>query len=97
LINSFGNNETEDIFHLRHTKASRKLLPVALHGIAKRKLNMIAVASQLIDLRIPPANRLEALKGSRAGFYSIRINDQYRIIFRWTNSGADDVEILDYH
>jgi proteic killer suppression protein len=97
LINSFGNNETEDIFHLRQTKASRKLLPVALHSVAKRKLNMIAVASQLIDLRIPPANPLEALKGSRAGFYSIRINDQYRIIFRWTNSGADDVEVLDYH
>jgi len=62
-----------------------------------RKLDMLARAHALIDLRAPPGNRLEALKGEREGFYSLRINDQYRIVFRWQGHGASDVSIVDYH
>ena len=70
------------------------------HGIQKavrRKLRQLQIAGRLDDLRVPPGNRLEALKGDRAGQYSIRVNDQYRICFRWTTAGAADVEIVDYH
>lgn len=69
-------------------------------GIAKivtRKLDMVHYAAKLDDLRSPPANRLEALKGGLAGFYSIRVNDQWRIVFRWTDGGAEDVDVIDYH
>jgi toxin HigB-1 len=65
--------------------------------VATRKLDMIRYADRLIDLRSPPANRLEPLKGELRGFYSIRINERWRIIFRWTPSGATDVDIVDYH
>jgi proteic killer suppression protein len=74
--------------------------PRAWRSIAKialRKLDMIDAAEDLADLRTPPGNRLEALKGDRKGQYSIRINDQFRICFRWTKGGAEDVEIVDYH
>lgn len=74
--------------------------PRAWRGIAKialRKLDMLDAAEALGDLTSPPGNRLEALKGDRKGQHSIRINDQFRICFRWTESGADDVEIVDYH
>ena len=64
---------------------------------ARRKLRQLEIAGRLNDLRIPPGNRLEALKGDRAGRYSIRINDQWRVCFRWTKAGAEDVEIVDYH
>lgn len=67
-----------------------------IDGVARRKLDMIDAAALLIDLRVPPGNRLEALKGERAGQHSIRINDQWRICFVW-NDGAEDVEIVDYH
>ncbi len=69
-------------------------------GVAKvvaRKLDMLDYADQLTDLKSPPGNRLEALKGDLAGFYSVRINDQWRVVFRWTDSGPTDVDILDYH
>lgn len=66
-------------------------------SVARRKIRQIEIAGRLEDLRIPPGNRLEALKGNRAGLYSIRINDQWRICFRWTQGGAEDVEIVDYH
>lgn len=62
-----------------------------------RKLHMLDAATELEDLRVPPGNRLEALKGDRAGQHSIRVNDQWRICFRWTDAGAEDVEIVDYH
>jgi len=62
-----------------------------------RKLRQLEVSARLDDLRVPPGNRLEALKGDRAGLYSIRINDQYRLCFRWTSAGAEEVEIVDYH
>ena len=66
-------------------------------AVARRKLRQLEIAGQLNDLRIPPGNRLEALKGDRAGQHSIRINDQFRLCFRWTDTGAEDVEIVDYH
>jgi len=70
---------------------------VNIESVARRKLRQLEIASRLDDLRVPPGNRLEALKGTRAGQYSIRINDQWRICFRWANAGAEDVEIVDYH
>ena len=69
----------------------------AFENVARRKLRQLEIAGSLEDLRIPPGNRLEALKGDRAGQYSIRINDQYRVCFTWTQAGAADVEIVDYH
>jgi proteic killer suppression protein len=66
-------------------------------AVARRKLRQLEIAGNLEDLRIPPGNRLEALKGNRAGQYSIRINQQWRVCFRWTDAGAEDVEIVDYH
>jgi proteic killer suppression protein len=72
-------------------------LPTDIQQVARRKLRMLNNAASLDDLRIPPANRLEALKGDRKGRYSIRINDQWRICFRWKASDAHDVEIVDYH
>lgn len=66
-------------------------------AVAQRKLRQLQIAGRLDDLRVPPGNRLEALKGDRAGCYSIRINDQWRVCFRWTAAGAEDVEIVDYH
>jgi proteic killer suppression protein len=70
---------------------------VNLEAVARRKLEQLNQAGQLDDLRVPPGNRLEALKGDRAGQYSIRINDQFRVCFRWTGTNAEDVEIVDYH
>jgi proteic killer suppression protein len=74
-----------------------KGFPADLAQAARRKLFMLDNAGSLEDLRVPPGNRLEALRGDRAGQYSIRINDQFRICFRWRDGGADDVEIVDYH
>lgn len=69
----------------------------AFERVARRKLRQLEIANRLDDLRIPPGNRLEALRGDRVGEHSIRINDQYRLCFRWSDSGAEDVEIVDYH
>lgn len=66
-------------------------------AVARRKLRQLEIAERLDDLRVPPGNRLEALKGSRAGQHSIRVNDQFRVCFRWTRAGAEDVEIVDCH
>jgi proteic killer suppression protein len=66
-------------------------------AVARRKLRQLEIATKLSDLRVPPGNRLEALKADRAGQYSIRVNDQFRVCFRWTDAGAEDVEIVDYH
>lgn len=74
-----------------------KGFPAELAGVVRRKLVMLDAAQRLDDLRIPPANRLEALKGERAGQYSIRVNDQFRLCFRWTDEGPVDVEFVDYH
>jgi len=97
MIKSFKNTATEDIFNGINSKAARKACPQQLWTIAARRLDHLDSAESLDDLRIPPGNRLEALKGGRAGQYSIRINEQYRICFVWTESGAEGVEIVDYH
>jgi proteic killer suppression protein len=68
-----------------------------IESVARRKLRQLQIAGRVDDLRVPPGNRLEALRGDRAGQYSIRVNDQFRVCFRWTAAGAEDVEIVDYH
>jgi len=93
MIRNFADRETEKIFHQNGSKK----LSYSIQKTALRKLIMIDSAETLQDLRVPPANRLEALKGNRKGQYSIRINDQYRICFRFSANGAEDVEITDYH
>jgi len=94
-IRSFGNRITEQFYHTG--KAKKGAGWVAVKKIALRKLDMLNYAHKLDDLKSPPGNRPERLKGGLAGFHSIRINDQWRIIFRWTDSGPSDVEIIDYH
>jgi proteic killer suppression protein len=93
MIRSFRDEETERVFR---RERSRKL-PPDLQRIALRKLAIIDAADSLMDLRSPPGNRLELLSGTRAGQHSIRVNDQWRICFRWANGDAEDVEITDYH
>ena len=93
MIQSFGNEETRLIYSLQR---SRKL-PSDIQQVALRKLRMINNAVSLNDLRVPPANRLEKLIGDRAGQHSVRINDQWRICFRWEGNDAYEVEITDYH
>lgn len=97
MIRSLASSGTEDVFDGRNTKAARKALPRSAWSIAVRKLDQLDSAVVLDDLRVPPGNRLEALAGDRAGQHSIRINDQYRICFRWTDAGPSSVEIVDYH
>lgn len=93
MVKSFKSTETQKIFNREY---SRKL-PYSIHKTAVRKLWMIDAAIIIKDLRIPPSNHLEVLKGKRKGQYSIRINDQWRICFKWQQGDAYDVEITDYH
>jgi proteic killer suppression protein len=93
MIRGFKDRRTAEIW--AGTPVRR--LPLEIQEIARRKLRMLNNAQTLLDLRIPPANRLERLKGDRSGQHSIRINDQWRICFRWVANGAEDVEIVDYH
>ena len=93
MILGFADKETERIWN---GEVSRRL-PIAIQTIARRKLRMVNNARRLDDLRIPPANRLEALKGDMKGRHSIRVNDQWRICFRWSDAGVNDVRIMDYH
>lgn len=93
MIRSFADKEAEGLFLGR---SSRKL-PPDIQRVAQRKLRQINQAAVLTDLAAPPGNRLEALRGDRAGQHSIRINDQWRICFLWSEGGADKVEIVDYH
>ncbi len=95
MIASFKDEETELVWKGRFSKKIK--LPSQLHNIARRKLRMIAAAPTLDTLKVPPNNRLEALKGNRSGQWSIRINEQWRICFKWKNGSAFDVEITDYH
>ena len=97
MIVSFADTGTEDVFHGRDTKAARRACPSSLWAIARRKLDLLNAAVGLGSLRVPPGNRLESLKGDRAGQLSIRINEQFRICFDWTDAGPADVEIADYH
>ncbi len=92
MIKSFRSRETERLFTTGRAKRFGNIARIAI-----RKLDMLNAAQVLDDLRAPPGNRLEALKGSRQGQHSIRINDQWRICFRWTGQDAEDVEIVDYH
>ena len=92
MIHSFKCEHTEQ---LALGQGCRRFANIA--KVARRKIRQLEIAAQLEDLRVPSGNRLEALRGDRAGQHSIRINDQWRICFRWTNLGAEDVEIVDYH
>ncbi len=92
MIRTFRCPDTQELAHGNRIKRF-----VNIEVVARRKLRQLAIASRLDDLRVPPGNRLEALKGRRSGQYSIRINDQWRVCFRWVDSGAEDVEIVDYH
>jgi len=93
MIIGFADRETEIVWSGRRSRR----LPPDIQQTALRKLRMLNAAGRLDDLRVPPGNRLEALSGDLAGKHSIRINDQWRICFHWTDGGPDDVEIVDYH
>jgi proteic killer suppression protein len=97
VILSFADQGTEDVFDGVNSKEARSVCPLDLGAVARRKLDQLNRVQALGDLTIPPGNRLERLMGDRAGQYSIRINDQYRVCFRWEEGYADDVEITDYH
>ena len=92
MIVSFRSAETEALASGRRVKRF-----ASIETVARRKLRQLQIAGRLDDLRVPPGNRLEALKGKRAGQHSIRVNDRFRVCFRWTPAGAEDVEIVDYH
>jgi proteic killer suppression protein len=92
VIKSFKCADT-----LALSKGERVKRFVSIASVARRKLRQLEIASKLSDLRVPPGNRLEALRGDRAGQFSIRVNDQFRVCFRWTEAGAENVEIVDYH
>lgn len=92
MIKTFAEKDTEALFHGERVRRF-----VNIEAVARRKLVQLHAAATLDFLRVPPGNRLEALKGNRAGHYSIRINDQFRVCFRWSHGDALDVEIVDYH
>jgi len=92
MIRSFKCSDTEAL-----SKGNRVKRFASIATVVRRKLRQLEIAADLGDLKVPPGNRLEALKGDRAGQYSIRINRQWRICFRWTEAGAEDVELIDYH
>lgn len=93
MIRNFGDKETKKIWQ----GLVSKKLPINIQNVARRKLRMLNNANDLRDLMIPPSNKLELLRGNRKEFYSIRINKQWRIIFKWNNTDAFDVKIIDYH
>jgi proteic killer suppression protein len=96
MINSFGNRLAEDLYFDRQSRATRGFA-ADLRRSARRKLLYLHDAAVLKDLRVPPGNRLEALKGSYRGKHSIRINEQWRVVFRWQSGNAFEVEVVDYH
>ena len=97
MILDFADRATEDIFNGVRSKGARRCLPPELWQVTQRKLDRINRAAEPRDLADPPGNRLEALKGDHVGFFSIRVNDQYRIVFRFQNGDARDVQVVDYH
>lgn len=96
MIESFGNRLAEDLFFDRQSRDTRRF-PAELRRVARRKVLYLHDAAELGDLRVPPGNRLETLKGRLKGLHSIRINDQWRVVFRWEHGGAFDVTVVDYH
>ncbi len=92
MIKTFKCADTEALFNRQRVRRF-----VNIEAVARRKLEQLSQAERLDDLRVPPGNRLEALKGVRKGQHSIRVNEQFRVCFRWTKGGAEDVEIVDYH
>ena len=96
MIESFGNQLAEDLFDDKMTRSTRKFTS-NLRRAARRKLLYLHDAVELRDLRVPPGNRLESLKGDLAGFHSIRINDQWRVVFMWNSGSPGEVQIVDYH
>ena len=93
MIQSFADKDTERLWNRERVRS----IDSQIHSVALRKLRQLGYAQSLDELRIPPGNRLEALKGDRRGQHSIRINDQWRICFRWSAAGPEEVEIVDYH
>jgi len=96
VIASFGDQGTADLYHGMSTRRARAF-PNDIVASALRKLDLLEAAHSLADLRSPPGNHLELLRGNRRGFHSIRVNDQWRIVFRWSESSAYDVRLVDYH
>jgi len=96
MIVSFGDKTTEDIFHGNDTKVARRIAQL-LWTRVQAKLDLLNASTTLEDLRVPPSNRLEKLRGDWSGFYSLRINDQYRVVFRFVDGAAIDVRCMDYH
>lgn len=97
MIRSFRDPGTRDVWDGKRSKRAMRRCPVDLWRVAQRKLDQLNQATGLLDLAAPPNNRLEALKDDRRGQHSIRINDQYRVCFRWSDLGPEEVEIVDYH
>jgi toxin HigB-1 len=97
MIVSFADKGTEDVYNGVGSPSARRSCPPSLWPVARRKLDQIESAASLEDLRAPPGNRLERLRGDRRGQHSVRINDRYRVCFRWTSHGPEQVEIVDYH
>jgi toxin HigB-1 len=97
MIRRFADSGTEDIFNGKNSRQARRACPKSLWSIAARKPDQVDSAGNLDDLKVPPGNRLESLKGDRKGQFSVRINQQYRICFAWEDDAPTDVEIVDYH
>jgi proteic killer suppression protein len=97
MIVSFADSGTEDLFNRTPSLAARRVCPMTCWPAARRKLDQLNAAVSLGSLRLPSGNRLEALRGDRSGWYSIRVNDQWRVCFRWTVLGPADVAVVDYH
>jgi toxin HigB-1 len=97
VIRSFADGATEDLFNGVDSRRARRACPAPLWPVVRRKLTQLNRVLELVELSVPPGNRLERLRGDRAGQHSIRINEQYRVCFRWEDGYADEVEVIDYH
>ena len=96
MIVSFGDGATEDLYHNRSTSRARRF-PTEVASVALVRMDVLNGAAAMLDLRSPPGNHLEALKGDLAGLHSIRVNDQWRLVFRWQDNNACEVRLMDYH
>jgi proteic killer suppression protein len=96
MIRCFGDDVTKDLFYGRASSTTRRI-PEPLRKAIARKLDMMEASASLDDLRVPPGNRLEALRGGLAGWFSVRVNDQWRLVFRWQDGAVEDVRLVDYH